>query len=135
MATTISGRLAAATAACLLFACSSNQAVDASSNGAAPPGEASAAGLLRSSDPQNGATLAKSPNNLVLVFSQPMRLNEVTIEGGKGTTMPMMVTAAGASERFSLPLSGLEADTYIARWRASGTDGRSQEGTIRFTVR
>lgn len=90
--------------------------------------------LLQSATPGPGATVQGPVNQLQLRFSRPVRLDEVTITGSDGTTMPMMVTAAGANANYSIPVSGLGTGTYTVAWRAS-VDGVPQQGSYRFTVR
>lgn len=99
------------------------------------PSVASGSSLLESSIPANGSTLFRSPQNMVFVFSRPVRLSEVTITSRGGMTMPMMVTAAGNLERFSIPLPPLEPDRYTVRWRALDSAGQPHESSIAFTIR
>jgi len=96
--------------------------------------EVSPASLLKGSSPADGATLSRSPENLVLTFARPARLQEVTLAGSDGSEMPMMVTSAGEVERFSIPLNGLQPGAYTAKWRAV-SGGPSYEGSVRFTIR
>ena len=88
--------------------------------------------LLVSSRPAAGSTVSAPVNELVLYFSLPVRLAEITVTGPDGA-MPMMVTAVGETQYYSLPLSGLEAGAYIVAWRASkrGVDHR---GDFAFKV-
>ena len=90
--------------------------------------------ILRSSTPANGSTVRGPLNLLELRFSPPARLGEVTVTGGDGTTMPMMVTAVGEAPYYSLPLASLAPDTYTVAWKATAA-GERHQGTIRFTVR
>lgn len=95
---------------------------------------AEAATLLARSSPADGAVLSRSPEKLVLIFARPARLHEVTVSGADGSQIPMMVTAVGEVERFSLPLPQLGKGSYTAGWRASSGDSPF-EGSIRFTIR
>ena len=104
---------------------------------AAAPGstaEAATAGsILAWSKPAAGSTVAGPVNELVLHFSPPARLDEVTVTGPDGA-MPMMVTAVGEVEHYALPLSADAAGTYGVSWRASAK-GRGYQGSFGFTVR
>jgi methionine-rich copper-binding protein CopC len=91
------------------------------------------ASILASSRPAAGSTVAASVDELVLNFSPPARLDEVTVAGPSGT-MPMMVHAIGETTNYSLPLSGLEPGSYQVRWRAS-SQGREYRGAFQFSVR
>lgn len=114
--------------------CEAASSSDESPAAAAGPAETATESILKSSSPANGATLAGAPDNLVLTFTRPTRLIEVVVIGSDGSEMPIMVTAAGELERFSVPLSGLEPGVYSVRWRATSA-GRPYEGSLRFTIR
>ncbi len=89
--------------------------------------------ILASSTPAAGSTVSGPVNELMLHFSPPARLAEVTVTGPEGA-MPMMVTAVGEVEHYSLPLSGLGAGSYTVDWRAIAA-GTQHEGRFGFTVR
>lgn len=125
-------RAAAIATTALLLGCSPAASPEAAEPGASV---ASSSGVLESSTPANGSTLSRSPDNMIFLFSRPVRLSEVTVTSRGGMTMPMMVTAAGALERFSIPLSPLEPDSYTVRWRAVDAAGRPHEGSIAFVIR
>ena len=103
---------------------------------AAPPAEPVAAvqSILHSSTPADGSTVAGPVTEIALRFSPPARLDEMTVSGSDGMTMPMMVTAAGEVPSYSIPVSDLETGAYTVQWRASA-GGTPHQGTIRFTVR
>ena len=116
---------------------------DAATNAAATAGEparnegapGAPAPLLESSTPADGARLTASPSNLVLNFRTPVRLQEVTVAGSDGQTMPMMITAVGLTRSYSIPLPDLEPGAYSVRWRATDSAGAVQEGRLAFVVR
>lgn len=89
--------------------------------------------ILAWSSPAAGSTVSGPVNQLMLHFSPPARLMEVTVTGPEGM-MPMMVTAVGEVEHYSLPLSGLGPGSYTADWRAS-VRGQQHQGRFSFTVR
>ena len=89
--------------------------------------------ILLSSIPASNSVVSAPVDELVLRFSPPARLLEVTLTS-QDTTMPTMITAVGEVERYSVPLSGLEPGSYVADWRAS-VRGTEYRGSIPFTVR
>ncbi len=89
--------------------------------------------ILAWSRPAAGSTVSGPVNELQLHFTPPARLGEVTVTGPEGA-MPMMVTAVGEVEHYSLPLSGLGSGSYTVDWRAIRA-GREYRGTFGFTVR
>jgi len=99
----------------------------------AQPRQASETNILARSTPANGATVTGPVNQLMLHFARPARLLEVTVDGPDGLS-PMMITAAGETNDYSVPLSGLGTGAYRANWKASAA-GQTYTGTIAFTVR
>ena len=95
---------------------------------AAPPSS-----ILKTSYPANGATIATEVQELKLHFNPPARLLEVTVEGPSGP-MPMMITPAGESADYSLPLSGVGPGQYTVSWRATVGDAE-RSGTLTFRVK
>ena len=89
--------------------------------------------LLAGSMPAGNSTVSGPVDTLMLHFNAPARLTEVTVEGPQGL-MPMMVTAAGEIEHYSLPLPGLEPGSYIVRWKAIAR-GVQNAGSFSFTVK
>ena len=103
---------------------------------AAPPAApaATSQSILHGSTPADGATVQGPVNSLELHFSPPARLNELTVAGSDGLTMPVMVTAVGEEAHYAIPLSGLGPGAYRVDWRASSA-GTEHRGAISFTVR
>jgi methionine-rich copper-binding protein CopC len=103
----------------------------------APPTNAAApemaGSILAWSRPAAGSTVSAPVNELQFHFTPPARLGEVTVTGPDGA-MPMMVTAIGEVEHYSLPLSGLTAGAFTVDWRASRA-GREYRGSFGFSVR
>lgn len=103
----------------------------------APPDVTSGASaeqsILVSSTPAAGSTVSGAVNELMLHFSPPARLMEVTVTGPDGA-MPMMVTPVGEVEHYSLPLSGLGEGSYTVDWRATAS-GQQHAGSFGFSVR
>lgn len=96
-------------------------------------GTATAGSILAWSRPAAGSTVNAPVDELVFHFIPPARLGEVTVTGPEGA-MPMMVTAVGEVERYSLPLSGLGQGRYSVDWRASAR-GVDYRGSFGFEVR
>jgi methionine-rich copper-binding protein CopC len=133
MLTMLSGQslLTALAGFVLLSACSPQPEAAAGAN--STPGAGTASSILAWSRPASGATVSAPVNELVLHFSPPARLGEVTVTGPEGA-MPMMVTAVGEVEHYSLPLSGLGTGSFTVAWRATA-QGRGYQGSFAFAVR
>ena len=93
----------------------------------------SASSILARSTPAPGSTVSGPVDELILHFDPPARLGEVTVDGPQGL-MPMMVTAAGETAHYSLPLPGLGPGSYTVRWKASSR-GTPSAGSLSFTVK
>ncbi len=101
---------------------------------AAPAGAASTEqSILARSNPAAGSTVPAPVDKLELWFDPPARLHEVTVTGPEGT-MPMMVSAVGEVEYYSLPMSASEPGEYTVAWRATAA-GQEYRGSFRFTLR
>lgn len=117
-----------------LFALAAALSLSACAAATPAPPASQAHGILQSSTPADGASVNGPVNQLRLRFSPPARLGEVTVTGGDGMKMPMMVTAVGEVADYVLPLPGLEAGAYTVEWQATAA-GSSHQGSFRFTVR
>ena len=84
------------------------------------------------SKPTAGSTVNVPAEELVLHFSPPARLGEVTVTGPDGA-MPMMVTAVGEVDHYSLPLWADAPGACTVAWRAS-VQGREHQRSFDFTV-
>lgn len=100
---------------------------------AAPPASAAATGLTVTSTPAAGSTVAGPVNSLMLHFSAPVALGEVTVAGPDGL-MPMMLSSAGLQAHYEIPLPGLGAGSYTVNWKAMHA-GAERSGSFAFTVR
>ena len=84
------------------------------------------------SAPAADSTVNAPVEELVLRFSTPASLNEVTISGPNGQ-QPMMIHPAGEVADYSLPLAGLGPGSYTVNWRATAR-GSTYQGSFSFRV-
>ena len=113
----------------LLFGCAHQPQLAAS--GAPPITDATS--ILAASSPGAGSSVAGPVDELVLRFSSPARLDEVTVMGPEGT-MPMMITPVGEVPTYTIPLPGLGTGSYVVNWRAT-SGRRPYRGSFAFSVR
>ncbi len=97
-----------------------------------PAPVAAAASILHSSEPAANARVTQPLDRLMLHFSPPARLDEVTVAGPDGT-MPMMITAVGEQAHYSIPLPALGPGAYTVGWRATA-GGVKHSGSFAITV-
>lgn len=93
----------------------------------------SEASILIRSRPAAGARVSGPVDVLMLRFSSPAKLEEVTVEGPDGL-MPMMVHSVGESADYSIPLSRLRAGAYRVTWKAT-SQAKAYQGSFGFTVK
>lgn len=89
---------------------------------------------VTSSTPPAGATVSGPVNAVMLHFSRPARLLELTLTAPDGSVMPSMVTAVGEQQHYEVPVSADQKGAYRVDWRAS-VAGQAQSGSFGFTVR
>lgn len=104
-----------------------------------PPGNAQAHANLVRSEPPVGGTVASAPDELVLVFSEPLdtgytRVKLIDSQGRTVDAGPGVVDPA-EPRILRLPLADLPDDSYVAEWRNRSTiDGHVRAGLLPFGV-
>jgi methionine-rich copper-binding protein CopC len=91
---------------------------------------------LISSRPSQGSTVAASPAELTLVFSEAARLTSLTIQAtGEKSPRKLPVSKDEDSSSHAIALPSLVAGDYIVTWHALSDDGHVTSGTVKFSVR
>jgi hypothetical protein len=95
---------------------------------------ASAHSHLRSSTPAEGSTVAGSPAQVVLGFSENSRLTALTLT--RGSEAPLKVTALPQrpAQQLTVALPPLMPGAWTLAWRVIAEDGHVTHGTVHFTV-
>jgi copper transport protein len=117
----------------LLFAATLSSAIFAF----APALPASAHANLESSSPSPSATLELSPQDIVLVFSEPVSRVDGSIElfDQRRETVVIPEPIATASNRIEVrDLPRLDPGLYLVAWRALSEDGHIAQGAFTFQV-
>lgn len=101
---------------------------------AAFPALAAAHAHLDSAQPANGSTVATAPTQAMLMFSEPVALNEVTLEkaGGKAEVLKDLPKDFGRHQMVNLPK--LAEGKYVLRYKGVSEDTHESKGSIAFTV-
>lgn len=90
---------------------------------------------LRKATPADGSTVAAAPKELVLEFSEPVRLTAVSLASADGKKVDMAAVPADTVARFALPVRGaMTAGDYVVSWRAVGADTHVVSGELKFKV-
>jgi methionine-rich copper-binding protein CopC len=101
---------------------------------AALPALAAAHAHLDSAQPANGSTVRAAPAQVMLMFSEPVALNEVTLEklGGKPESLGDLPKDFGRHQMVNLPKLG--DGRYVLRYRGVSEDTHESRGSVSFTV-
>ncbi len=101
---------------------------------ALPAGKVLAHGELSSSAPDHEAVVM-SPEQLVLNFSDDVRLLRLTLVHGASHNMDFGFSPTTAAQRtFSHDLPELMLGTHTVNWTIIGTDGHTVNGSFNFVV-
>ena len=88
--------------------------------------------------PQQGATVTRAPDQVVLRFNVRIeqKLARVTLRSGNGTPMALapLHDSASRADRIVVPLPPLGAGEHEVRYRVLATDGHATQGVLRFRV-
>ncbi len=95
--------------------------------------QAQAHTYLSESIPADEAVVAAAPGEIVLGFSEAVRLTAVSIRED-GSAEQALELPGEPGERFVVGVSDLSPGDYIVSWRAVGADTHIVSGEFRFTV-
>ena len=95
---------------------------------------------LKAAVPAAESTIATSPTELDLAFSEGLNLkfSGVKVTGPSKTSIPTGEAKLGAKDdtRLIVPVTGtLEPGTYKVDWHALSTDGHKTSGSYSFTLK
>jgi len=96
--------------------------------------QAQAHTYLSESTPADQAVVTVAPEEIVLGFSEAVRLTAVSIREDGGAEQALEPLPGEPGERFLLGVSDLSPGAYIVSWRAVGADTHIVSGEFRFTV-
>ena len=85
--------------------------------------------------PADGETLTNAPTEIVLSFSDKLRLTKVKASHSDGDAQDIdLGDNTTFTESFTLPMEPMGAGTYEVDWRGLGIDGHAMQGSFRFEV-
>jgi len=87
---------------------------------------------LTHSDPPEGSA-GKSPGQIVLSFSEAVRLTALTLQR-EGAEARKLAPPAAVAARLTIPVPDLVSGSYTLAWRAVGSDGHVTSGAVHFKV-
>lgn len=96
---------------------------------------AAAHNSFATSDPADGATVARTPGAVVLTFDQPAVAlgTQVVVTGPDGPASTGAAQLVDATVRQPL-VPGAPAGVYTVNWRVTSSDGHPITGTLTFTA-
>lgn len=90
---------------------------------------------LAESVPADTDTLDRAPTEIVLVFSDPVRLTALALEQADGTQHALAPLPKAPSERFAVPApEPLGPGAYTVTWRALAADTHVMSGEFGFSI-
>lgn len=90
---------------------------------------------LSSSVPADEAVLESPPEQIVLHFSEPVRLTALSIEGAEAGKRDLGPLPSAPGAEFSVAASTLADGDYVVSWRALSADTHVMTGQFTFTLR
>src|SRR5947208_13969049 len=95
--------------------------------------------LLRSSDPPDGAQLAKSPSSVVLAFTEDpdtsLSIVHVVDQNGNNVEKGKALAVPGKPDELAVGVGSLSNGVYTVSWRVvSRVDGHVTAGAVAFGV-
>ncbi|MEO8306561.1 MAG: copper resistance CopC family protein [Pseudomonadota bacterium] len=98
------------------------------------PGLAMAHAKLEMSVPAAGSSIAAMPAQLMLHFSEAVKMTAMSIEKEGGKDKIDLKVPAAAKSMVQVESPSLGAGAYLLNWRGLSDDGHIMSGTVRFTV-
>lgn len=89
---------------------------------------------LKMSMPADKASLDSAPKEIMLHFSEPVRLTELKIEKQGQKQRDLGPLPKDMSAAFSVAAPGVEAGDYVVTWRALSDDAHVMKGEFTFKV-
>ena len=88
---------------------------------------------LADSIPADEAVVETAPEDILLSFSEAVRLTAVSVESA-GTSHSLDVGSRDAAKEFTVALPALTPGKHVVQWRALSEDTHVMTGEIHFTV-
>src|SRR5262247_1176790 len=89
---------------------------------------------LTSSTPADRASLASAPKEVVLHFSEPVRVTALSVTRSGGEKQNLAGIPAEFMKEFTIAAPGLGDGKYDVSWRALAPDAHVMTGTFTFSV-
>ena len=89
---------------------------------------------LHESVPANGAALDSAPKEVVLHFTEAVRLTMLLVEKSGGAKIDLGPLPTTMAKDVSIPAPSLDQGHYVVSWRALSDDGHPATGKFSFTV-
>jgi len=89
---------------------------------------------LESAQPAKGSVNAASPAQVVLKFSEPVALMELTLESAAGGVQKLEPLPRDAQSTLSVPMPKLADGAYTVHYKVVSDDTHEAKGALRFTV-
>jgi methionine-rich copper-binding protein CopC len=98
---------------------------------------AGAHAFIKTATPAVGSTVAQSPSQVVIDFTEGVEpsFSSIVVQDAKGATVATGAThLVGGDTHLGLDIAPLPPGTYTVVWHATATDTHKTEGKFTFTV-
>lgn len=89
---------------------------------------------LLSSVPNDADVLASSPKEVMLDFSEPVKLTALSVERSGEAKQALGPLPTEATQHFAVAAPVLGPGEYVVNWRALSEDTHVMSGVLHFTV-
>lgn len=89
---------------------------------------------LSGSMPADEAVVEAAPKELMLHFSEDVRLTTLSIQAASGDKQELGPLPASMSRDFAVAAPALDAGDYVVSWRAMSEDTHVMTGEFKFTI-
>jgi methionine-rich copper-binding protein CopC len=89
---------------------------------------------LKDSVPAENSTVAVSPPNIVLKFSEAARLTALTLKAEGGAEQKLAPLPSSPAAEATVRAPQLAPGKYVVTWRAMSADSHIMNGELHFTV-
>jgi methionine-rich copper-binding protein CopC len=89
---------------------------------------------LHASTPANDAVLDSAPKEVMLHFTEAVRLTMLSVEKSGGAKIDLGPLPTAMAKDIAIPAPSLDQGHYVVSWRALSDDGHPANGKFSFTV-
>jgi methionine-rich copper-binding protein CopC len=90
---------------------------------------------LSGSTPADESVLETGPQDIILDFSEPVRLTALSIQDESGDKRDLAPLPTSADRHFAISAPSVPAGRYVVAWRVVSADSHVMTGEFGFSIR